>query len=136
MIGSYMAERTGLGNLHDIAKELGILGDEQIEALRRRLNAMVRDGQLRVARSGQFGSVNKMHLIQGVVRGHPDGFGFLIPEDGSPDVFINPLQMTCVFDGDKALMRITGKDFKGRPEGKILTSSPTTPSKWWVGLSM
>ena len=120
MIGSYMAERTGLGNLHDIAKELGILGDEQIEALRRRLNAMVRDGQLRVARSGQFGSVNKMHLIQGVVRGHPDGFGFLIPEDGSPDVFINPLQMTCVFDGDKALMRITGKDFKGRPEGKIV----------------
>lgn len=120
MIGSYMAERAGLGNLQDIAQELGILGDEQIEALRRRLNAMVRDGQLRVARSGQFGSVNKMHLTQGVVRGHPDGFGFLIPEDGSPDVFINPLQMTCVFDGDKALMRITGKDYKGRPEGKIV----------------
>ena len=120
MIGSYMAERSGLGNLHDIANDLGISGDEQIEALRRRLNAMVRDGQLRVARSGLFGSVNKMHLTQGVVRGHPDGFGFLIPEDGSADVFINPLQMTCVFDGDKALVRIMGKDYKGRPEGKIV----------------
>ena len=120
MIGTHMAERTGLGSLHDIARELGILGDEQIEALRRRLNAMVRDGQLRVARSGQFGMVDKMNLIQGVVRGHPDGFGFLIPDDGSTDIFLNPLQMTCAFDGDKILVRISGKDFKGRPEGKIV----------------
>lgn len=81
---------------------------------------MVRDAQIRYSRAGQYGLVDKMHLKQGIVRGHPDGFGFLIPEDGSSDILLNALQMTCLFDGDQALVRLTGRDYRGRHEGKVV----------------
>ena len=65
-----------------LCKELGLTSDENIEALRRRLRAMQRDGQLLQTRKGAFGLVSKMDLVQGLVMGHRDGYGFLIPQDG------------------------------------------------------
>jgi len=81
---------------------------------------MLRDGQLRVSRAGKYALIDKLNLTQGVVRGHPDGYGFLIPEDGSEDIYLNSLQMTCVFDGDKALVRPTDRDYRGKKEGKVI----------------
>jgi len=81
---------------------------------------MLRDGQLRVSRDGKYALVDKLNLTQGVIRGHPDGYGFLIPEDGTEDIYLNSLQMTCVFDGDKALVRPTERDYRGKKEGKVV----------------
>ncbi|MGA9395150.1 MAG: ribonuclease R, partial [Azonexus sp.] len=54
------------------------------------------------------------------IQGHPDGYGFLIPDDGSADVFLDQHQMGKVLHGDRALVRVTGVDRKGRPEGSIV----------------
>ena len=56
--------------------------EQDEEALRRRLRAMERDGQLIQNRKGAYGNVKKMDLIRGRVIGHADGFGFLVPDDG------------------------------------------------------
>jgi len=104
-----------------ITELLGLLDDENaIEALRRRLRAMERDGQLMFTRKKEYALISKMDLITGRVIGHADGFGFLCPEDGSDDLFLTAFQMRRLFHGDKAIVRIAGVDRKGRREGALV----------------
>ncbi|MCX4186787.1 ribonuclease R [Methylophaga sp. OBS4] len=103
-----------------IAKLLGIKGEEENEALRRRLRAMERDGQLLRNRKNAYGMISKMNLITGRVMGHPDGFGFLIPDEGGEDLFLSEREMRVVLHGDRALARVTGQDRRGRKEGAIV----------------
>jgi ribonuclease R len=104
----------------NIAKLLNIKGEESNEALRRRLRAMERDGQLLRNRKGAYGIVSKMNLVSGRVMGHPEGYGFLIPDEGGDDLFLGEREMRTVLHGDRALARITGTDRRGRKEGAIV----------------
>lgn len=100
---------------------LGLSEDENgIEALRRRLRAMERDGQLMFTRKKEYALISKMDLLTGRVIGHADGFGFLCPEDGSDDLFLSGFQMRRLFHGDKAIVRVSGVDRKGRREGALV----------------
>ena len=100
---------------------LGLSDSENgIEALRRRLRAMERDGQLMFTRKKEYALISKMDLLTGRVIGHADGFGFLCPEDGSDDLFLTAFQMRRLFHGDKAIVRIAGVDRKGRREGALV----------------
>jgi ribonuclease R len=80
---------------------------------------MERDGQLIYTRRGTYAPVDKLDLICGRISGHRDGFGFLIPDDGSDDLFLSPAQMRLVFDGDRGLARVSGVDRRGRREGVL-----------------
>lgn len=104
----------------EIAQRLQIEGDERQEALRRRLKAMERDGQALCNRRGAYLPVNQEDLIRGRVIGHPDGFGFLVPDEQDDDLFLSPKQMRGVFHGDRALARVMGVDRRGRREGGII----------------
>lgn len=104
----------------DIASALTIEDPEQQEALRRRLIAMSRDGQLIHTRRDGYGIVANMGLIRGRVLAHRDGFGFLQPDDGSKDLFLPERQMRKVFHGDRVVVRITGEDRRGRREAAIV----------------
>ncbi|UCC55547.1 MAG: ribonuclease R [Gammaproteobacteria bacterium] len=90
------------------------------EALRRRLNAMVRDGQLVRNRRGCYAVADRFDLVRGRVIGHRDGFGFLAPDDGGEDVYLSARQMRTVFHDDRVLVRITGQDHRGRREGDVV----------------
>lgn len=103
-----------------VAAHFGLFEPDREEALRRRLGAMVRDGQLTSDRRGAYQPVRDEELVKGRVQGHPDGFGFLIPTDGTPDLLLTSKQMRLVFHGDVALARIAGFDHKGRREGVIV----------------
>jgi ribonuclease R len=103
-----------------IAQILKIRSDEDREALRRRLRAMERDGQLIYTRRGQYGLASKMDLIRGRVIAHPDGFGFLVPDEGGDDVFLSARQMRPLLHGDRAVVSVTGVDRRGRKEGVVV----------------
>lgn len=106
---------------HDeICSALGLADAAGVEALRRRLAAMERDGQVVQNRRGGYGTLDKMNLIKGRVAGHPEGFGFVIPGGGDQDIFLSSRQMRRVFDGDEVLVRVAGADRRGRPEGSIV----------------
>ncbi len=104
----------------DMAEQLGLESEEDIEALRRRLNAMERDGQLVRNRRGAFCLVNKRDLIAGRIIAHPDGFGFLKPDQGGEDLFLTPRQMRRLLHGDRAVVRLVGVDHRGRREGALV----------------
>jgi ribonuclease R len=100
---------------------LGLAPQEAVEGLDKRLQAMVRDGQLVQNRRGAYGPLPRMNVVKGRVQGHRDGFGFLIREDaGGPDIFLSPRQMRQLMPGDVALVRISGTDARGRPEGTVV----------------
>jgi ribonuclease R len=90
------------------------------EAFAGRLAAMERDGQILTNRKGELCIVAKLDLVVGIVQGHPDGFGFLIPEDGSDDYVLSAREMHKVLHGDRAVVRFAGFDRRGRREGEIV----------------
>ncbi len=98
---------------------LGYRDDESREALRRRLQAMVRDGQLFRNRRGGFLSFDHMDLVKGRVQSHPDGFGFVRPEGGGNDVFLPAREMRTVMDGDRVAAKITARA-GARAEGALI----------------
>ncbi len=103
-------------NLADLLE----IRDDESDLFNRRLRAMEREGQIMRNRKHAICMVDKLDLIKGRVEGHPDGFGFLTPEDGSPDLFLGPREMLKVLHGDIVMVRETGLDRRGRREGSIV----------------
>jgi ribonuclease R len=104
----------------DLLRALRVKGEAQREALTGRIAAMQRDGQLMSNRKGQLCVVAKLDLVTGTVHGHPDGFGFLVPDDGGADLFLSPKEMHKALHGDRATVHQVGVDKRGRPEGTIV----------------
>jgi len=103
----------------ELVRALKVESDDSREILRRRLRAMVRDGQLVQNRRRAFGLPARMDLVKGRISSHRDGFGFLIPDDGGTDLYISSREMRKVLHGDRVLAAVTGTDRQGRREGKI-----------------
>jgi len=104
-----------------LAKLLKLESSDERDALKKRLHAMVRDGQLLVDRRNVYAIPSREDLQQGRVIANAEGFGFVQLEDPElEDVYISRRQMRAVFHGDTVLLRIRGYDRKGRPEGEIV----------------
>jgi ribonuclease R len=117
----YLRESVGPLTHEDICNTLNLNDDDQIEAMRRRLRAMERDGQVARNRRGGYGTLDKLNLVKGRVIGHPEGYGFVSPVQGeSEDIHLSSTQMRRVFDGDIVLVRIAGWDRRGRPDGTLV----------------
>lgn len=114
LIMKYLDDRGAPATHEVLCREFELDDEDQIEALRRRLIAMVRDGQLIQTRQGTFGLLDKMDLITGKVQGHRDGFGFVLPEGGGDDLFLTSRQMGELYDGDRVVVRETDVDSRGR----------------------
>ena len=97
-----------------------LIEEEEVDLFSRRLRAMERDGQIMRNRKRAICVVDKLDLVKGKVQGHADGFGFLVPEDGSADMFLSEKEMHKVFHGDVVMARQSGVDRRGRPEAKIV----------------
>ncbi|MCX7103317.1 MAG: ribonuclease R [Methylobacter sp.] len=104
----------------EISEAFSLEAEDQLEALRRRLRAMERDGQLLFNRGKKYCLVNNEDLIAGRIIGHADGFGFIKPDDGSDDLFLSPREMNPLLHNDRALVRVAGVDKKGRREGAVV----------------
>ncbi len=103
----------------DLIDVLKVESDDSREILRRRLRAMVRDGQLMQTRRNAFGLPARMDLVKGRISAHKDGFGFVIPDDGGSDLYISSREMRKVLHGDRVMAAVTGTDRQGRREGMI-----------------
>ena len=104
----------------ELAVSFNIIDVEIRRALGRRLKAMTQDGELIRNRRGSYGLLKKMDLYKGNVIGHPDGYGFVVPEEGGKDLFLPAKQMRTVLHGDNVVARLVNTDKKGRREGALV----------------
>ena len=104
----------------EVLKQLLGITEKEDEVFSRRVSAMVREGQIMRNRKGDICIVEKLDLVKGTVQGHADGFGFLIPDDDRPDLFLSAKEMRKVLHGDRAMVREIGVDRRGRKEGAIV----------------
>ncbi|WP_082752593.1 ribonuclease R [Janthinobacterium sp. B9-8] len=103
----------------ELMSTLAILPEEETQ-FHRRMAAMEREGQVMINRKGALCLPDKLDLLPGRVQGHTDGFGFLVPDDGSSDLYLGPKEMNKVLHGDRVLVRPMGLDRRGRREGSIV----------------
>ena len=115
-----LAERGELLTEARIAEALRLHDEYELHALRKRLGAMVRDGQLLLGRRGGYAPTNKLDLIPGQVIANAEGYGFLRPDEGGDDLYLSPQQMRQVLHGDRALVSVVGLDRRGRKQGAIV----------------
>ena len=103
----------------DLCSAFSLTGEDEIEALRRRLIAMCRDNQLTSNQNDQYTPILASDLIEGYVQGNKEGHGFLLrPSDD--DIFLSARQMQNVMDGDKVKVRLSGRSVKGRLDGVVV----------------
>jgi len=103
----------------ELAARLEIRGRER-RAFDAALAELERAGELVQNRAGSLLVAKRIALLAGRVEGHADGHGFLVPDDGSPSVFLPPAEMREVMHGDRAAARVSGRDHRGRPQGAIV----------------
>ena len=103
-----------------LADVLELEDDDLLEGLRRRLRAMERDGQVVRNRRNAYMPIHEADLVKGRVTAHPDGFGFLIPDESGEDLFLSPKQMRSLLHRDRAVVRVVGVDRRGRREGALV----------------
>ncbi len=120
-ITTVLKEEKGPMDFEALAEKLSLTGNaDGLEALRRRVGAMLRDGQIIQNRRRGLVPVDTEALIAGRISAHPDGFGFVITDDDDKDVYLNGKQMRQVLHGDRVVVCITGTDQRGRREGRIV----------------
>jgi len=117
----HLAKRETPASREELGNELKLEGEEALEALRRRLRAMERDGQLVFTRRQCYALPERLDLLKGTVIGHRDGYGFLRLEGvKKDDVYLSAEQMKMCIHGDVVLAQPVGEDRKGRREARIV----------------
>ncbi|MEF9996023.1 MAG: RNB domain-containing ribonuclease, partial [Burkholderiaceae bacterium] len=106
--------------LEELAKRLGVETVEQQHLFMHDLADLERAGQVVRNRAGFLLLPSRANLIAGQVQGHRDGFGFLIRDDGGPDLALSEQEMGKALHGDRVLARISGQDRRGRAMGEIV----------------
>jgi ribonuclease R len=103
-----------------LMQDLGLKGQRMRGDLLDTLDRMVRAGQIIRNRRDEYCLAEKLELVAGMVSGHRDGFGFVIREDGEDDVYLSAREMRSLIDGDRVAIKVVGRDYRGRPEGKVV----------------
>lgn len=95
---------------------------EQRDELKAVLDALVEEGKITLSKRGKY-SKGQPKLLQGVFQSHPRGFGFVMQEGETEDVFISEDDRNGAMQGDKVEFVVThNRDVHGgrRTEGKIV----------------
>ncbi len=102
-------------HLREVVRALGLKRPEAAEALEQ----LVAGGKLIRTRRKTYGLPEKMNLIVGPVQIHPDGYGFVLVEDGD-DLFIPPAKMAGAWPQDKVVARKLPRRERGKVSGEII----------------
>ena len=102
-----------------LAKRLGI-DKVEADAMGRRVDAMLRDGELFMKAGGKFHSGRAPATESGVVSRHRDGFGFIAASGGGDDLFVAPHSLEGVMHGDTVNFVRKAADARGRHEARIV----------------
>lgn len=79
----------------------------------------VQSGDVVAIKGGRYAHPSRVGLVVGRLQMHPEGFGFIIPDDPeTTDLHVRGRDLLTAMHGDRVVARIEGR--KGRPSGSIL----------------
>lgn len=85
------------------------------------IKSMEQYGEIIRTRTDHFGVPEKMGLVTGKLQGHQKGYGFVIPEEEGPDIFIPSSFINGAMNGDKVIAKVTKEENEGKKcEGEII----------------
>src|SRR5919108_4867919 len=85
-------------------------GRDDLQLVIDELRGLCRDGRLVRLKKNHYALPDRQHLVRGRVHAHPDGYGFLIPEDkDAEDLYLNRREMRLVMHGDIVMVRVDRK---------------------------
>src|SRR5688500_5445440 len=76
----------------ELAQRLRVQRPER-RAFEAGVSALERSGGIVRNRAGALLVARRIAAVAGRVEGHPDGHGFVVPDDGGPSVFLPPHEM-------------------------------------------
>src|SRR5574341_513470 len=98
----------------------GGFGRDDLQLVVDSLRELCRDGKLVRLKKNHYALPDRQNLVTGRVHAHPDGYGFLIPEDrDAEDVYLSRREMRRVMHGDRVMVRIDRKS-RGATEAHIV----------------
>ncbi len=77
-------------------------------------------GEIILLKGKRYGLPKKLNLVVGKLSVHPDGFGFVIPEEGGDDVYVKGRDLNTALHGDKVVVRRELPHHGERPEGRVI----------------
>ena len=84
------------------------------------LRGLCRQGRLVRLKKNHYALPDRQNLVTGRIQAHPDGYGFLIPDDkDAEDLYINRREMRRVMHGDRVMARNERKP-RGGSEAHIV----------------
>ena len=117
LISSHIEQSEQGLSYDDLAEKFALKSDDNLEALRRRLGAMVRDGQLlRIGQTYQL--CNDDQEFDATVEINHRGQGFAVIKDHN-DLVLTERELRLVFHGDRIRVRPTSIDRRGKQQGFI-----------------
>jgi len=119
--GAVLKVLRGAGRPLRLEELTAALGPASAAQAEEHLGALLRAGEIVLNRRGQYCLREQLPgLTVGTVSANRNGDGLLMPDDGSPPVFLAGQQMREVLHGDRVAVRIEGPSFRGRPQGTIV----------------
>ena len=74
------------------------------------LRELCREGRLVRLKKNHYGLADSQNLVTGRIHAHPDGYGFLIPDDrNTADIYVNRREMRRIMHGDRVMVRVDRK---------------------------
>lgn len=93
----------------EILKKIGGSRDS-LKTVTETLRELTRSGELVRLKKKHFALPRGQNCVTGRIQAHPDGFGFLIPDQkGTEDIYLNRREMRRVMHGDRVMLRIDRK---------------------------
>ncbi|UCB53419.1 MAG: ribonuclease R [Candidatus Zixiibacteriota bacterium] len=113
------SEATRPLKVRELAKKMEI-PDEEYGTFRRTIREMLRNGLLVKMKRGKIGLPARADLVVGRLVSGRSGYGFVVPEDKSDDVYVRDENMGYSLHGDTVVVRLLGRRRGPAREGSIV----------------
>jgi ribonuclease R len=90
-----------------------------LQAISDALRELSKEGKIVRLRKNRYALAHAQNYVTGKVQAHPDGFGFLIPDEkGREDLYLSRREMRRVMHGDRVMVRVDKKR-RGETEAHV-----------------
>ena len=106
-------------SMRDLIRHLEVPRNKR-ESFKEIINQLTESGGIVLIKGKKYGLARKMNLVVGRLSVHPDGFGFVAPEEEGADVFIKNRNLNTAMHGDKVVVRVEHFRRGDKKEGRVI----------------